>query len=317
MLYFKRFLHIMIFLIGLILILQILSTIFSPKDNVSGIGMEEVKANGILGENKNTIDVVVIGDSESISSISPMEIWNNTGYTTYVSGSSGQPLNYSLKMLQRAFENQKPKIVILETNTIFRNVSLQHIPLAQFTETFSIFDYNDRWKKLRLTDLFKPKSYSYTDDTKGYVFSSLISPSTTTNHMEPTNDIKKISRVNRYLIDQIKELSEANGAKFLLLSTPSTVNWNYPRHNAVKKLAEELDNEYIDLNLMNDEINIDWSKDTRDRGDHLNHNGAVKVSNYLSEYLAKTKILSDHRNDKKYDNWHKSYQRYINQIYGT
>lgn len=87
---------------------------------------------------------MVIGDSETYCSITPMEIWNKTGYTSYICGSSSQPLNYSLKMLRRAYKNQKPMIVILETNTIFRNISLKNTVLAKLGEGFFIFNYNDR-----------------------------------------------------------------------------------------------------------------------------------------------------------------------------
>ncbi len=316
MLYFKRFSQILVFFIGLTVVLRGLSLAFMPKNNVEDSGMEAVRANGILGEKANTIDVVVIGDSESFCSISPMEIWNKTGYTVYVCGSNSQPVNYSLKMLKRAFTNQKPKIVILETNTIFRNVGLKNTVLASLGETFSIFDYNDGWKKIGIKDMFKKASYTYTDDKKGYGYSSVIRPSKKTEYMFPTEEREKIASTNYHLIEKIKDICDDNGAKLIFLSTPSTINWNYSRHNSVKDLSENLGCEYIDMNLINDEIKIDWTKDTRDKGDHLNHTGAVKASEYLSRYLEESKLLSDHRNDNNYKSWNELYKRYLKQMEG-
>lgn len=316
MVYFKRISQIFVFLIGLFILLRGLSFVFMPKNNMENFGMEEVKANGILGEKENSIDVVVIGDSETYCSISPMEIWDKTGYTSYVCGSSGQPLNYSVKVLKRALKKQQPKIVILETNMIFRNVTLKNTVLAELGEEFSIFDYHDNWKKINVKDIFKGATYTWTDDTKGYVFSTIIAASEKKDHMKPTEECAVIADTNYHLIKKIKELCDENGAKLLLLSTPSTINWNYSRHNSVQKLSEELECEYIDLNLLNDMLKIDWSKDTRDKGDHLNHYGAVKVSEYVADYLKNSGLLMDHRTDKEFKHWNDAFKAYSKTIEG-
>ena len=79
-----------IFIFILFLILLGISGWFMPKNNVKGNGIHEARSNGIFGEEKNTIDVLVIGDSESFTSISPLPIWNKYGFTMYNGGVSRQ-----------------------------------------------------------------------------------------------------------------------------------------------------------------------------------------------------------------------------------
>ena len=111
-------------------------------------------------------------------------------------------------------------------------------------------------------------------------------------------------------MEEIKSFCDENGAKLLLLSAPSTANWNYSRHNGIQNLADEIGCEYIDLNLMNDKLKIDWNTDTHDKGDHLNHSGAVKVTRYISEFLSETELLTDHRTDAEYAKWNNSLKNY-------
>ena len=74
------------FLLILLLILIILSKIFIPKNNtkVAGIPKNKVREYGVLAEPENTLDVIMIGDSEAYTSFIPLEAWNEYGYTSYV-----------------------------------------------------------------------------------------------------------------------------------------------------------------------------------------------------------------------------------------
>ena len=75
---------------------------------------------GIQGEPKHTIDVLVVGDSESYTTVSPMQIWKDHGITSYVCGEPGQKIQESYYMMKTAFKNQSPKVVLLETNVMYR-----------------------------------------------------------------------------------------------------------------------------------------------------------------------------------------------------
>ena len=309
--YKKRAIKILVFLLGLALLLWITSAIFIPKNNSKEAGMEEHFANGILGEPSNTIDVLILGDSETYSAFTPLQIWQDTGYTVHVSATPAQKLDYSLTLLERTFENQKPKIVIMETLPIIREV-VEHSPLeTDMANAIPIFNYHDRWKSLNSSDLFSSPVYTWTDPYKGYRYNTYLNGVVAGNYMVPTKEAVKLTPTNIELMNDIYELCTENGAKLVLVSSPSKVNWNYKRHNAIESLAKELNCEYIDMNLINNVVGIDWTKDTRDKGDHLNHSGAVKATKFLSNYLVETGLLTDHRNDEAYKSWDDALEHYI------
>lgn len=310
MIYAKRILAFFLFAVFLMAILLAASFVFMPKNNMSEFGMEESQANGILGEKENTIDVLVLGDSESYSAITPMQIWKDAGYTAYVCGTSAQPLNYTSVLLHRAFEKQQPKVVILETNAIYRKISSNQAVGTELANYFSVFQYHNRWKSLGLHDFTGKAKFTWTDDYKGYRYRTKVDPARQKEYMKPTDKVAEIPALNIQYVREMKQFCDENGSRLVLVSTPSTVNWNFQRHNGIQKLANDIGCEYMDLNLMNDRIQIDWSKDTRDKGDHLNHFGAVKVSRFLSEYLKGTGLLTDHREDPAYAKWNDSLKKY-------
>ncbi len=98
--------------------------------------------------------------------------------------------------------------------------------------------------------------------------------------------------------------------KFVLINAPNLKNWNYEKHMGVQEYADKHGIDYVDMNLKNKEIGIDWLKDTRDQGDHLNFTGARKATRYLGQYLKEQNILMSHKNDKKYESWNECLKKY-------
>lgn len=302
------------FLLIFVILLLVSSYVFMPKNNLKEFGMDDTAANGILGEKSDTIDVLVLGDSEAYSSITPMQIWNDYGYTTYVCATSAQYLSYSENLLKQAFRKQKPKLVILETNTIYREMKFENSIMTKAENYFSVFKYHDRWKNMSRNDFLGKVEYTWTDDFKGYYYNSNTVKSDNLDYMKPTDEAEQIMPINKSYVKNMADFCKENGADFLLVSTPSTKNWNYKRHNGIEKLAKELNLNYIDLNTGDTKVDIDWSKDTRDKGDHLNHSGAVKTTRFLGQYIKNNYSFPDKRKNAEYSKWNEALERYTKKV---
>ena len=304
------------FMVGLLILFAVLSVIFVPKDNSREAGMEAVQANGILGEKENTIDYIILGDSETHSSFTPMQIWKDYGYTGYVCGTNAQHLYESEKFLRQALKHQSPKYVILETNAIYRYSSIENAIMAKAENYFPLFRYHDRWKNLKFSDLGGSVQYTYTNYSKGYRFEDRIDGVENKEYMKPTERTKHITKINRHYVNNIINLCKENHIELILVSTPSISNWTYAKHNGIQKLADQNGLTYIDMNLMQDQLEIDWETDTRDKGDHLNYSGAVKVTDWLGTYFKQCGEFTDHRQDAAYQSWNKDLKRYEKKVSG-
>ncbi len=273
-------------------------------------GMHYPKANGILGEKENTIDILVIGDSESYRAIIPMKLWKEYGYTTYLCGTPEQRLADSFSFLRKAFKNQSPKIVILEVDNFYIDSKVIEPIKNVAYEMLPVIEYHDRWKNLNNNDIFKKVNYTWTEDMKGYEYSTDVNPADDDEYMTDMDGEEPIQEMNKIFVRLICNYCKKRDVKLLLVSAPQTEDWTYAKHNAVKKFAEELSVDFIDMNTLKDEINIDWDTETSDEGVHVNYKGGRKTTKYLGEYLKKLNILTDHREDENYSSWNEALKRF-------
>ena len=83
------------FIAGLLILLIFASQLVLPKDNLNKKEIHDSGANGILAEAENTIDVLILGDSECYSSVIPLQIWKDYGITSYLCSTPAQKIYYT------------------------------------------------------------------------------------------------------------------------------------------------------------------------------------------------------------------------------
>ena len=303
-----KILKIVVFICAVFTIIGVLSVMVNPDNTGAGVDKFDKVVIDADSENENSIDVVVIGDSEAYRSIIPPEMYRKYGFTSYVAASPAQKTYQSYAMLEAILERQKPSVCILEPNVLFRDYSIVSSVWPRFEKTFPIFKYHNAWKGVFDSD-YKYDDLSF-DSFKGYRYIDSVKATKNVNYMVQTDSTEPISTSNTNDFRRIYELCKKNDIKLLVLRTPSIKNWNYAKYDAVRQLAEKYKVKFIDLNMDNS-IGIDWTQDTYDKGDHLNYSGAEKVTDFLGAYLDKRYDLPDHRGDKEYASWEKSVEKYL------
>lgn len=299
-----------VFVIILFLIVQSLAYFLIPCTNIKKYGIFNASAYEILGEKENTLDVLAVGDSLVYSSLSPMEIWNQFGYTVFDCAEAAQIIPNAYKYLKVAVESQHPKIILMEANVIYRDPSKRNWK-SNYAHKFNyipIFQYHDNWKKY----LSEGGKDNWINSNKGYVYITKTKPNLNPQTLKPTQDVSEMLSTNLEYFEKIIKLCDDNNIKLVLVSFPTQKSWSYKKHNGIVELIKKYNIDFLDLNL--EDLNIDWASDTKDEGGHLNYLGAKKVSEYIGKYLESTELLTDHRNNKEYKQWDEALLKYKQKV---
>lgn len=308
------------FVMVFVVIVGMLGVAFTPKKSDPGSGITNSNARGFYGEPKNSIDVLILGDSNAYSACSPMYIWNKYGIPTYVAAEGFQNVTGASNLLDEVLTCQKPKLVVFDVNMLWtgkttlkkvennlKNMAYKYLPLAQ---------YHNRWKSMDVKEMFEVKDYTYRSASRGQYLSMEVKPFTGQSKMVKTNAVEDIPEVSRVLLDKLISKCNENGIKMMFMETPTAKSWNYARHNAMVKYAKQKKIDFVDMNTLEGKYAIDWSTDTRDGGRHLNCDGAEKVSAYLGKYISEHYSFKDKRDSEKYADWNNDYLDYIKYMSG-
>lgn len=308
------------FVMVFVVIVGVLGVAFTPKKSDPGSGITNSNARGFYGEPKNSIDVLILGDSNAYSACSPMYIWNKYGIPTYVAAEGFQNVTGASNLLDEVLTCQKPKLVVFDVNMLWtgkttlkkvennlKNMAYKYLPLAQ---------YHNRWKTMDVKDMFNAKEYTYRSASRGQYLSMDVKPFTGQSKMAKTDAVEDIPEVSRVLLDKLISKCNENGIKMMFVETPTAKSWNYARHNAMVKYAKQKKIDFVDMNTLEGKYAIDWSTDTRDGGRHLNCEGAEKVSAYLGKYISEHYSFKDKRDLEKYVDWNNDYLDYIKYMSG-
>lgn len=258
------------------------------------------KTKSVQKETENSLDMLILGDSEGWATFSPLQIFHEYGIASYNCSTPGQWTGDSAKILIKALKRQDPSVVVLETSAIFSNPNPIKYALSEILPVFHYHNY------------YKNTAVKYGDQkTKGAnLNASTVAYTGTADYMSSNMQEAVLDKNSLNGLNTILELCNEQNIDLVLVSAPSALTWTTGKHLAVARWAEENAIPYIDYNEKDEfnQLSFNWSTDTRDGGDHVNLSGSKKVCTDFGKRISEMYSFVDHRSDSAYAEWEEKYK---------
>lgn len=285
---------------------------------------------GFYSLEKNSTDVFFIGSSQVFADINPLLIWHDFGIASYDMTSSAQRLWISKYYVDEVIKYQKPEVIAFEVGVCFDDTpndedrnrkALDYMRLSPekmdaisasiigspeesfLSYIFPIMRYHKRWSSLSAED------FRYFLSKKNF-FLRGFSPRYNIETFSPErwkynqNQGITIPPKNEAYLEEIISTCIDNQVELILFRSPTT-RWSMDEHESIGSFAREKQLVFLDFNTLAEEIGLedtdfnDWN--------HLNINGANKVSEYFGNYLDEHYDLRDCQTDMQ---WKLDYEKF-------
>lgn len=279
---------------------------------------------GIFYNENIDYDVIFLGASTVHFGISPLYLFDKYGLSSYNLSVPGCQYDELFAITQDAINNKKTKLFVVEykallvpgKNRVFSigNISSIKNPISRFQSYYKDDDnftkslqdtnlyyiFHDRWKQINEYDFF----------TNGYLRGYSSSAVAKKQQLGSSSTSFQLTDIQKKQIDEYIALLRKNSIKLILVSIPNINNHDYfsdAAMNATKDYVSKYNVEFIDLtDLSIFDLNRDFESFP-----HLTFQGGKKLMNRQDfiPYIMEKYNLQDHRNDKKYVQWHKDYEK--------
>lgn len=266
---------------------------------------------------EDSLEVIGYGSSHMQRGMIPMEMYEKYGIGAYNYGCNWQHINTTALFFKESLLTQSPKIILIETylvNSIFQDVDMDgeiyytraltdfegkdqflsqcfgedkerylsyYMPLCAFHDNWINLEEKSFYESADNTDFYSSMGFRYFDE---------VQPVTIPDQSEVQQ--AELSAGTLAILDDIVSICNENNIDIIFYTAP--FGGNYVYGDALKKYAEANDCVYLNLFEYIDEIGIDGQTDFYDWG-HLNTSGAVKVSDFLGEYIVNNYDVTDMR----------------------
>ena len=298
-------------LLSFVLIFMFIQPFFVPK-HIGGDGDLTSIIQGYSKLDKDTLDIVFLGASQTFCGINTKELSDQYGISSYNYASSAQPIATTRFYLENAIKTQSPKLVVIDVcqavqddsnpedkilswnydsvNPSFEKFSslydiLKGDAVKAFSYTYCpLFLYHNRWSSIDEKDIgvvIDPDNYIFPQNRGFEPINKVEKQKLAYN--ESITECDEIPPENKEAMINIANICDKKNIKLLFIKIPSPI-WTKEKSNAIKDFTKSNNIDFIDMYEHLEEIGIDVSKDFAD-DQHVNTEGADKVTDYLLNIL--------------------------------
>lgn len=279
---------------------------------------------------EDAFEVIGYGSSHMWRGFSPMEMYEKYGIGAYNYGCNWQHINTTALFLKDSLRTQSPKVALIETYLVNELLIDTNVDgEIYYTREISNFAgkqkylkqcfgndmerylsyymplcaFHDNWVNLESGNFLENSNGNDFYKTMGFVRTEKAEPVTIDDYS--TFDQKDLSENAIEVLDDIVMTCKENNIDIVFYTAPWQGTYVYG--DAMGRYAAENGCQYFNLFEMMDEIGIDCNTDFRDKG-HLNNSGAVKVADFLGEYIVNNYNVTDMREIEE-NIWEQALQR--------
>ncbi|MCB0742658.1 MAG: hypothetical protein KDC67_02040 [Ignavibacteriae bacterium] len=332
-----------ILLLSFLLILSFiyLNRIFSTSNHYVNT-FESFKA---LAENTN-IDVLFFGSSHAYTAFNPLIIDKESKTVSFNLGSDALRVPFTDLIIEEALKKTNPELIVIEIyppsipgpeNDLIKGYQLRALDMISnfslkkqekierfYTNKelagvyFPLIRNHNKWNEMKYFKLSRKENFNEntTFFNNGYIGFNTVIDSLGRSKFNgfkeiiayPEHKKTKIDETGKRDIVELIRVAKSQGSQVLVVSSPdlrAKFDWSESFLDDLKNICEQQEINYLNLNNHYNEMGLNII-DFRDPS-HLNIQGAIKTSKYLSSYINKNYKLKDRSSEPIWDSMNKIY----------
>ncbi len=267
------------------------------------------KVAGFYALKENSMDVLFLGTSHAYYAFNPGVFYERTGLNSYVFAGECQPIGVTYHYFIEALKTQKPKLVILDLFSLlpssqgcqtsgiiqknledlktsenkFKALNLLEDEGERFNAKFDLMLYRNRWSTIEDDEWIYPLETHFNSNF-GYTAGWPGSNEVFERPVYYTSEQQKPIDEQLSYLEYIVSLAKDNNIELILFKTPFYEEIeDFKTMNMLQEFACLHELPILDMNLDYNKYDFRFDED----GDvwHCNVRGAVKVTNFIAEYI--------------------------------